>query len=71
MNKNINYSIKFAREDYGTFLPVTTILLLMVAPLRRVLGVGSRPELVQELSPWTSNSVVSPAELRGDPPVTK
>ena len=50
------------------FVPVITILLFSVAPLRLARGDGSGPERVQEAAPCTSNSVLSPAL---HPPVTK
>ena len=57
---------------YIEYLPVTNILLSIVVALRICLGEGRGPELIQEVAPWTSSSVVSLDKKDSNiPPVTK
>ena len=46
-------------DRVSMLVPVTTILLLSVAPLRYLRGEGRGPELVQEEAPCTSSSVLA------------
>ena len=50
--------------------PVTTILLMSVAPFSPYRVDGRGPDGVQEEAPWTSSSVLD-REVEFQPPVTR